>query len=778
MSSNSADWSFQALIFRSASSSAAPNGRLVISVRTVASVASVAACAGELRLAATFLGDVGEGHQQPAAGQRQELEIDVEAVRQAALVAQPAGTRDGGDALGVVFLEGLVGIGVVAAIPGIADEVLVRPAVIGEVARNADEVGRLVVPGAHPHLRIEQRRAHRQVAHQGAHGLGVGLDRGERLGELGLAALELGDVAIGGEPRIVGQTPHRHFEDATIGRRAHIAAVIAAPQRFVSPLDFGFRVVELPELAAPRQIAQHTAHAAMSRHRLGCQVEEGAERFVVEQQRAVRRVERDAVAHVVEHALHDAARLGEVLFARLKVADVTVHRQHAAVRQRLEVEVDPAAAGDTARVTTAAGRLCPLPAIFQHRLDVVGRSEIAALDLEAQDVFGPGARARDFARDLVEVAVLLVRQLDMAITIEQHDAVVHVVEHELQAVADRLGLVARRGELLLAFLQLADVAIHRQQTTTRQMLEVEVDPAAARGLARVAVAARLAHHRDALLDHLLEIVDRPEIAAQRLEADDVLPRSAGIGDLRREALELHELAVDHLPAEIGVEQHETVVHVVEHDLQTLARRFELTAIQVCFLDEPMVAVGEAFAPAQRAGMLACHELERAQIEDTRHGHGDRRGLASPDQGRKRRQDQRHGEGAEADRIRAARMQHADRDAAQQGAEEQALGHRHHGHQDGEPDSPVQAAEQREYPHMPEPVIAGPPIGFLRVKRTKPEMRHEQERVHDHPAQHQRPSVPLPSHGSRNEPADIRHPMRRIAETHEVAHGGGLQALGR
>ena len=56
----------------------------------------------------------------------------------------------------------------------------------------------------------------------------------------------------------------------------------------------------------------------------------------------------------------------------------------------------------------------------------------------------------------------------------------------------------------------------------------------------------------------------------------------GLAISRRETLEIHELAVDELPAHILVEQHHAVAHVVEHGLHDRARLLGLGARRGCF----------------------------------------------------------------------------------------------------------------------------------------------------------------------------------------------------
>ena len=145
----------------------------------------------------------------------------------------------------------------------------------------------------------------------------------------------------------------------------------------------------------------------------------------------------------------------------------------------------------------------------------------------------------------------------------------------------------RRGRLSAASLAAAcassrsfscgDVAIDPEQAAVGERLVGELDVAPAPGLPLVAEAAGRAHHVGALAHHLLDVVGRAEVAAQRLVADDVVAGRAGLGDLGRDLEELVELLVAEFPVEVLVDQHDPVVHVLQHGAHVLARRLDLGA---------------------------------------------------------------------------------------------------------------------------------------------------------------------------------------------------------
>ena len=140
-----------------------------------------------------------------------------------------------------------------------------------------------------------------------------------------------------------------------------------------------------------------------------------------------------------------------------------------------------------------------------------------------------------------------------------------------------LGRGARLGLRQLALLQLGDVAIDAEQAAVGERLVGELDVAPALRRPLVAVAAGRAHHVGALHDDLLDVADLAEVAALRLIADHVVAGRAGLRDLGRHVEEFVELVVAELPVEVLVDQHDAVVHVLQHRAHVLARRLDLGA---------------------------------------------------------------------------------------------------------------------------------------------------------------------------------------------------------
>ena len=154
-------------------------------------------------------------------------------------------------------------------------------------------------------------------------------------------------------------------------------------------------------------------------------------------------------------------------------------------------------------------------------------------------------------------------KLQDEVLVEQHHAVIHVVEHRLHDVAG-----AR--DVFLAVLQGRDVAEQAEQADADRLV-LEFDIAPAHGAPLVAHAARIAHHRGALVHRLFDIVERAEIAALRPESGSPRRRSSVRGQFLRHAQEFREFAVAECPAEIAVGKRDAVVHVVEHGLHQVAR---------------------------------------------------------------------------------------------------------------------------------------------------------------------------------------------------------------
>jgi hypothetical protein len=117
--------------------------------------------------------------------------------------------------------------------------------------------------------------------------------------------------------------------------------------------------------------------------------------------------------------------------------------------------------------------------------------------------------------------------------------------------------------------------VHAKQAAAGERLIVELDVPAAHGLALIAHAARRQHHGAALFDGALDILDRAEITTLGLIADDVLDGIAGDRHSGRHFQLFHELVVAEQEVEVGIEQDDAVVHVVEDGLHHSARALDI-----------------------------------------------------------------------------------------------------------------------------------------------------------------------------------------------------------
>ena len=141
----------------------------------------------------------------------------------------------------------------------------------------------------------------------GARGFGRLLGGGERV----LALLQLGDVAVDADDGAVVERLVAHLDvmaagggplEAHAARRAHVLDLLA---------DLGLDVVDRAEIAALDLEAPDVAHQAAGIHHVGRIVLELHHPLVDEMHAdvvALRRHQRDAVVHVVDHGGEDVAR--------------------------------------------------------------------------------------------------------------------------------------------------------------------------------------------------------------------------------------------------------------------------------------------------------------------------------------------------------------------------------------------------------------------------------------------------------------------------------------
>ncbi len=109
------------------------------------------------------------------------------------------------------------------------------------------------------------------------------------------------------------------------------------------------------------------------------------------------------------------------------------------------------------------------------------------------------------------------------------------------------------------------------------------DEASARRAALITRAAGRAQERRPALNHVLDIVCRPEVAALRLKADDVVAGPTWLRELGRNIEKLAELRVPEPPSEVLVDERNAVVHIVENGAHDLACRLDLGARRGQFL---------------------------------------------------------------------------------------------------------------------------------------------------------------------------------------------------
>ena len=175
------------------------------------------------------------------------------------------------------------------------------------------------------------------------------------------------------------------------------------------PLDLvlGHRQVEQLVLGAHRRARCRTQRGAGLDDRRDVAIDRAVGRVALDQP-LVGVPDADAAVEagerVVEQGLRRlgaAARLLGLGLLLLELGDVAVDRQHAAVGDRPEIELDDVAGDRAALVAHAAGLAHQLDALGDRGLDLglAGeRAEVAALGLQAHDVDARRARPRAPAR--------------------------------------------------------------------------------------------------------------------------------------------------------------------------------------------------------------------------------------------------------------------------------------------------------------------------------------------------------------------------------------------
>ena len=208
-------------------------------------------------------------------------------------------------------------------------------------------------------------------------------------------------------------------------------------------------------------------------------------------------------------------------------------------------------------------------------LDVIDRTMIATLNLQADEVAHRSSRLQHFGWVLQQLDMTAVAEPPAAILAVKRDAVIHVVEHGLHQRAGALDILLGGGQRLLAIPEFGDVAAGREQAAVGQRVEVELDGAAGRGAPLIAIAAGLAHQRGALAHGLLDVDTWAVIAARDAEAQQVVAGETGVNLGRPVVLQPHHRAIDELHAELRIEQRDALAHVVEDDPHHLRRVIDL-----------------------------------------------------------------------------------------------------------------------------------------------------------------------------------------------------------
>jgi hypothetical protein len=289
-------------------------------------------------------------------------------------------------------------------------------------------------------------------------------------------------------------------------------------------------------------------------------------------------------------------------------------------------------------LVTRAGRIAnQCDALLDHLLNIDVRAEVAAPDHVSHGVDAGLASACDLDREIVQRQHLAIDETDVEVLVEQLNALVHVVEHDLHHLARALGVgPGRLGRLFggcerrLAFLQLGDVAVNAQDGAVFERLVAHLDVMPARRRSFKPDTARRAQVFDKLSDFGLGVGESAEIAAFDLESAHVAHQAAGEHHLGRVALELHHAAVDELDAHVvvvGRHQRDAVVHVVDHGGEHRAGALKLGRALAHLLEQPHRLDRNHRLVGEGRDQLDLPCAERARHVARKRDHSDRRAFA-------------------------------------------------------------------------------------------------------------------------------------------------------
>ena len=489
-------------------------------------------------------GRVDRNPQQAAVGEWHKAIREVSAGQGAAFEAVAARPQDQRQALAHLGFH-VIDRPVLATLSQETHRVSKRRAQLCNFRRVALLLDMLTVDKPQAQLPVEYVDAFGDIVDHGLQQLASAFDVGARgfggflrFGERFLALLQLRDVAVDAENRSVLERLVADL-DVMTARRGPLEANAARRAQMVDQLlDLCLDVVDLAEVAALDLESTHLGHHAAGEHDVGRIALEFHHALVDEigpHVVAHRSHERDTVIHIVDHGGEDFARalgvgarrlrrlLGDrqLLFALLELGDVAVDAEQAAVGERLVVELDVAAADRQAVVAHAARGEHHFAPFAHQGLDVLDRTEIAALGLETDDVLAGISCRGDLGWDPQRLHEFVVAEPEAELLVEQDNAVIHVVEHGLQDLAGVLDIRLGGGQRLLALLEVGDVAVEPEPAAVAQRLERELDVSAGGGAPLVAASARLHRARRQLLDLACDVGDRAVIAAFDQNPDQI-----------------------------------------------------------------------------------------------------------------------------------------------------------------------------------------------------------------------------------------------------------------
>jgi hypothetical protein len=286
---------------------------------------------GQGLLDALAPGDVLEGGEPPAIGQRAVRHGEDAAVAQVEVRVQRIAAPGDGDAVGHV---GVRVAEIEVPLDAVVEEVEEGRAGAGQVRRQPEQVDIALVADHEPHVAVEHAQALDHVVHGDAEAQVLALD-------LGLGALGLGDVLVDRDPAAPGHWPVADRDRAPVPQRLLTLESVGRGQatEHARPDLLEARV---PVIADLERVSDEVADRRAHMHLVAREAVHGEVLPVHGRDAQVPVQHQEAVGHVGESRREQVALGAQALGGAVALRDVLVGRHPAAVRHRAVDDLDGA----------------------------------------------------------------------------------------------------------------------------------------------------------------------------------------------------------------------------------------------------------------------------------------------------------------------------------------------------------------------------------------------------------------------------------------------------